>query len=274
MILGGLTDSVDDNVYFGLAKKITGTQPHYDNYYYMKAKSYGDAIFTAAYTTASVGSAIEAVRALSSAGAAGAMALATSPTGVPAAALGAVAVTELAEAAVMGSVSFLSGEMANRSQNILKDSVAKLKETIEYKVRSRTKGKIVAEKTAEEANQFWKEYYNTDGSTPPYEAGTKVYEVELTENTTFARVFEVESNPGGQWIMNAEDLSGLTPQQIKDKYALEFIPKYICDVELSAGNVIRGGVAGPIPNWGSGGGVQFDLMGQRIGIFKNVRLLQ
>jgi hypothetical protein len=71
----------------------------------MKAKAFGDAVFTAAYTTASVGSAIEAVRALESAGAAGAMVLAAAPTGVGGGVLRCcvkeAAVTELAEAAAM-----------------------------------------------------------------------------------------------------------------------------------------------------------------------------
>jgi len=274
MIACGLASSIDDNVYFGAAKSAFGYKDYDDNYYYLKAKSYGDAIFTAAYYTVTLGSAAEALRALKTAGVSGAMAIAASPTGVGTVALSVAAVSELAESAAMAGVSFMSYNMAERSKGIMKESVAKLKETIGYKVRSRVKGKVIAEKEAKEANQFWKEYYNTDGSTPPYEVGTKVYEIELSEKTTFVRVFEEETSSGGQWVMKAEDIQGLTSLQIKDKYALDFVPKYICDVELSDGTIIRGGKAGGISNWGNGGGIQFDLMGQSTGTFKNVRPLQ
>lgn len=32
--------------------------------------------------------------------------------------------------------------------------------------------------------------------------------------------------------MEAEQIEGLTPSQIKNKFALEYEPKYICDVEI------------------------------------------
>lgn len=136
MILGGLGSSVDDNMFFGATKWLTHREDHEENYYFMKAKSFGDACFTAGYTTATVGSAAEAIRALNTAGAAGAMAIASAPTGVGTPALGTVAVVELGEAAVMSSISYISGNMAERSQDILKESVDKLKETLAYKIRS------------------------------------------------------------------------------------------------------------------------------------------
>lgn len=270
MVIAGLASSVDDNMYFGAIKSVSRNKDFEDNYYYMKAKSYLDTVYTAAYYTMSLGSAAEAARALNTAGVSGAMAFATSETGAGAAVFGTAAVAELAEAAAMSGVSFVSYKMAERSKNIMTDSVVKLKKTIGCKVRLRVKGKFV-EKEAKEANQFWKEYYNTNGSTPPYEVGTKVYEIELSEKTTFVRVFEMETKPSGQWVMKAEDLQGLTPLQIKDKYALDFVPKYICDFEIPAGTVIRGGKAGAISNWGSGGGIQFDLMGKIVGTIKNVK---
>ena len=66
---------------------------------------------------------------------------------------------------------------------------------------------------------------------------------------------------------------GVTNHQIQDKFALPNTPKYICDVELEAGTHMRIGIANSLPDWGTGGGIQYDLMGQRIGIFKNERLI-
>jgi hypothetical protein len=37
---------------------------------------------------------------------------------------------------------------------------------------------------------------------------------------------------------------------------------------------MRTGIVAPIENWGSGGAIQFDLMGERVGTFTNERLLK
>ena len=67
---------------------------------------------------------------------------------------------------------------------------------------------------------------------------------------------------------------GLKPLEIQNKFALPNTPKYVCDVELEAGTHIREGEVNPLEGWGSGGGTQYDLIGQRIGNFKNERLLE
>jgi hypothetical protein len=80
----------------------------------------------------------------------------------------------------------------------------------------------------------------------------------------------------GGWVMKAEEIQGLTPQQIQNKFALPEVPKYVCDVNIPSGTTIRCGIAGPQPEFGGlGGGVQFDLMQQLIDIerFTNPRLL-
>ena len=74
------------------------------------------------------------------------------------------------------------------------------------------------------------------------------------------------------YFMDADDISGLTPLEIQDKYALPFTPKYICDVDIDAGTVLRTGEANPLFGY-KGGGTQFDLMGQYIGKFSNERLI-
>lgn len=73
----------------------------------------------------------------------------------------------------------------------------------------------------------------------------------------------------GGWVMNADDIRGLTPAQIQDKFALPATPKYVAEVKLNAGNTIRMGEANPIFGSG-GGGTQFDLMRQYIGEFNEI----
>lgn len=130
--------------------------------------------------------------------------------------------------------------------------------------------------SAEEANQWFADNVNPD-YIPPYKPETIVKEIELTEKTTFVRVYD--NMPGGSsmygsWMMQADDIFGLTPLEIQDKFALPNTPKYVCDVELEAGTHIRVGEVNPIDGWGKGGGIQYDLIGQKIGVFKNERILE
>ena len=130
--------------------------------------------------------------------------------------------------------------------------------------------------TAEETNQWFIDNVKMDYK-PPYKQGTIVKEIELNRNTIFIRVYDNApdgSGMYGSWLMKAEDIKGLTPSEIKDKFALPNIPKYVCDVELEAGTHIRMGEVNPLDGWGSGGGTQYDLIGQRIGNFKNERFLE
>lgn len=71
--------------------------------------------------------------------------------------------------------------------------------------------------------------------------------------------------------MKAEDIQGHTAQQIRDKFALPEVPKNIVNVRLEAGTKLRVGVTGEQPTWGTGGGIQFDLMKQFVGEFTNPR---
>ena len=131
------------------------------------------------------------------------------------------------------------------------------------------------EKNADEINNWWKVEKGYDK--PPYKPGTVVQEVELQETTTFVRVYDdVNSFQKGGWVMKKEDIAGLTPAQIKDKFALPEIPKYITDVTIPGGTKVRVGEANEVSGWGKGGGTQIDLMGQR-GIgeeFSNPRPLE
>lgn len=126
--------------------------------------------------------------------------------------------------------------------------------------------------SADEANKWWKDNMGYENS--PYKPGTIVSEVKLSKNTKFVRVYDGDvSGQFGGWLMKAEDIAELTHQQIRDKFALPAVPKYITDVNVPADTVLRTGIVNPLEGWGAGGGVQFDLMGKRIGEFTNPRLL-
>ena len=141
----------------------------------------------------------------------------------------------------------------------------------EYDVLRNIKYKKVFETSAEDVNKWWKEKMGY--SEPPYKPGTIVQEIELVENNTFVRVYDGEnSGMYGGWFMQADDIKGLNPLQIQDKFALPTTPKFIVDVELNAGTKIRTGIVNPLFGF-TGGGQQFDLIGQRVGNFINPRPL-
>lgn|GEM_PF-2528206 len=131
--------------------------------------------------------------------------------------------------------------------------------------------KKISETSAIDVNKWWKEEMGYDE--PPYKPGTITQEIELSENTTFVRVYDGEnSGMYGGWFIKGEDIKGLTPAQIQDKFALPTTPKYVVDLKLDAGTRIRTGSANPLFGQ-EGGGQQFDLMGHRVGNFTNSRPL-
>lgn len=120
-ILSGIIYGIDDNLLFGCGQALSGkNQNKYNNdYWFVKSKSYTDAVFIASYGVAVFGTAAAAAQALIDSGAAGAFAVATSPTGVGGIVGGTVAVEELARAGVLAATSKVTGDMYNRSSKIL-----------------------------------------------------------------------------------------------------------------------------------------------------------
>ena len=129
---------------------------------------------------------------------------------------------------------------------------------------------VVKETTGDETNKWWQEEMDYDN--PPYFPKSKVQEIELQEDTKFCRVYDgVNSGMFGGWVMKQTDIEGLTPEEIQDKFALPQKPLMMCDVTLPKGTHMRTGLCNPLEGWGKGGGVQFDLMGRRVGDFDNER---
>ncbi len=131
---------------------------------------------------------------------------------------------------------------------------------------------LVETLSAEEVNLWWAEqgYDN-----PPYKPGTSVMVIRLTEDTVFSRVYDGEvSGKYGGWVMDYDALDGLTPEVIRDLFALPAVPRYRVDVILPAGSLVRRGICNSVEEWGEGGGIQYDMMGERIGEFVNEKPLE
>lgn len=127
---------------------------------------------------------------------------------------------------------------------------------------------VIKDLSGDEVNQWWLDEMDYDN--PPYLPKSKVQQIELKEDTVFCRVYDGK-NSGmiGGWVMKRSDIEGLTPEEIQDKFALPQKPVKVCDVALPKGTQLRAGLCNPLEGWGKGGGVQFDLMGQKIGDFIN-----
>lgn len=141
-----------------------------------------------------------------------------------------------------------------------------------YQSGGKTTYKILNTSSAEDVNKIFKD---TMGYEPPYKPGTSVTEIQLTENATYVRVYDkVNSRMQGGWVMKAEDIVGLTPQEIQNKFALPNTPKYICDVNLEAVTRLRTGEVNPLFGF-DGGGQQYDLIinGKNVGTFTNERII-
>ena len=131
----------------------------------------------------------------------------------------------------------------------------------------------VTTKPSETVNEWWQTSKGYDN--PPYKPGTTVTQFTVQEDTSFVRVYDgINSRQQGGWLMRPEDIKGLTPEQIRDKYTLPQVPTQITDVIISKGSTLEGGISNGIPAWGTGGGIQYDTMGKFIGEFVNPRPLK
>lgn len=88
--------------------------------------------------------------------------------------------------------------------------------------------------------------------------------IQMDKQTKFVRVYNDESSYAkGSWLMAYSDIEGLTPAQIKDKFALPSMPKYVVEVEVPEGAQLYTGKCNPLEGWGNGGGTQYFLIGDK-----------
>jgi filamentous hemagglutinin len=81
----------------------------------------------------------------------------------------------------------------------------------------------------------------------------------LKEDRIFLRVHG-EGNQARSWMMRPDEISGLSPAQIKERFALPELPEYISEVHVPRGTRLRVGTVGRQPGWGGGGGTQYELL--------------
>ena len=133
--------------------------------------------------------------------------------------------------------------------------------TSELKPINLSKLEVVKNSSPKEANLFWKERAGYTNN--PYDEN---YEVKLVKNNgeTFVRVYTAsKTNKASAWFMREEDIIDLTPEEIKDKFALPYTPTHVVDVKI--GNItIRTGIVKEVEGWGKGKGQQFDTNGTRL----------
>ena len=123
-----------------------------------------------------------------------------------------------------------------------------------HKVTLQTNSSVI--KSADDVNPE----YVANGWDPPYHVDYPVIDFNPSANESFVRVFKQGSNNAeGAFLMKQSDLAGLSPSQIKDKFALEFVPDKIVDVNVPSGTNLRTGKVAPRPNGTSGGKIQFEL---------------
>ena len=118
---------------------------------------------------------------------------------------------------------------------------------------------VVKNSTPEEANLYWKE--KAGYTNKSYDEN---YEVKLLKNNgeKFVRVYtpSMGTRKASAWFMREKDIIGLTPEEIKDKYALPYVPTHVVDVKIE-NEVIRTGIVKEVDGWGKGKGQQFNTNG-------------
>ncbi len=93
------------------------------------------------------------------------------------------------------------------------------------------------------------------GGEPPYKSGGLTTDFQTGTKEQFVRMYTRGFNePEGRWLMSAEDIKGLTPKQIQQKFALPEVPTHIVDAEVPSNFRLRMGEAGPNAFAPTGGG--------------------
>lgn len=95
---------------------------------------------------------------------------------------------------------------------------------------------------------------------PPFKEGTKVAVFEADGKMEFVRIYKETpkaDNMVGRFMALADDVKGLTPQQLKDKFDLPELPTHIAKVSPPEGTNIAVGIVEKGNFGGQGKGTQF-----------------
>lgn len=137
-----------------------------------------------------------------------------------------------------------------RLEQILEESRAVLKKTeSEFSVISKNNSEVV--------NGRWKEPAYWQGLSK--EHAVDVLEVETKVPTILARVSNAD-NKVGHWLLKPDDIKGLSPLQIKEKFNLPSMPTHVEVVELPTNIRMNIGVVGPNKFGNNVGPLQFEIL--------------
>jgi outer membrane autotransporter protein len=102
----------------------------------------------------------------------------------------------------------------------------------------------------------------------PFPANQGVPEILPSQPLYFVRMYAPMAGIGqiGSWVMRAAEVRGLTPTQIRDRFALPAVPTNITYVVVPPNiAALWTGYAGPIAQFGAGGGQQSYIMSRLAG---------
>ena len=139
----------------------------------------------------------------------------------------------------------------------------------------RARSTVLQHLTGEQINETLKNDFGW--SQPAFLGGNTPSElIQMDKPTKFVRVHNDDSSfAKGAWLMAYDDIVGLTPEQIKDKFALPAMPKYVVEVEVPAGAQFYTGLCNPLEGWGNGGGTQYFLVGgERPKVYGNMKPIE
>ena len=112
-----------------------------------------------------------------------------------------------------------------------------------------------------------------EGMSAPYAAGTRARDIILQNSRAFVRLHGDE-NQVGVWLTREDEIAGLTPEEIQDKFALPSLPTYVSDAHVPSGAPLRVGKVAGVEGWGAGGGMQYEsLLTPEPSWFLNMRLI-
>lgn len=113
-------------------------------------------------------------------------------------------------------------------------------------------------------NALYKKSVETNGGTYHTAFGSDVLKIKLNENKRFVRVYDGrKSSKEGTWLMEKEEIEGLSSKEIKEKFALFEEPTHIVDVDVEKGSILRKSIAAE-NDLGKGGGIQYNFKDKQI----------
>ena len=139
-------------------------------------------------------------------------------------------------------------------------------------VKSSLKSYTFTKAGVENARNRKKDYHD------PYKKGTTAITRTTRKPEQFVRVFKPGKNgPAGLWLMKARDIHGLTPQAIKRKFALQYVPTHYVHITVPPNTRMTVGIAGRQKSKNSvkhtlGGGIQYELRPRRRGAHIDLKI--